>query len=463
MRRNLALAAACAASLIVVQSASAQFTLTASTAFGGGDGWRSPLEVLTGDTAGTAGGTGYNYLGAGNLERGLAFNPVTGNLVLVSRSTAGNGIRVLSGSTGLDIGFMNQGTAIIAGGTFTTNMTAIGADGAVYVANLQAVQASPTRIYRWENESAAAPTVFFSASSNLPRVGDSFDVTGSGASTLAVLSGGGSFGYSVIDSTGAVNTVTNFNGAAINTGAFRLGITFAGTANDVWGKQTSSPLAISNYNSGGNATLSATDLSANGGAAGETALDYAMIGGKPYLATIDANNSSVRIYDVTDPALPVKVAEGRSIPTGTILSGNGNGTASIKWGTINEATGLATIYAMSTNQGIQALTFSFPTAPSFIKGDFNFDGEVLDSDISLFVSALTGDFASLLAQFPTRTEADFTFIGDFNGDGEVLDSDITGFVAALLGGGGRVAAIPEPAALGLIAPMGLLLARRRRA
>ncbi len=100
--------------------------------------------------------------------------------------------------------------------------------------------------------------------------------------------------------------------------------------------------------------------------------------------------------------------------------------------------------------------------PPFIKGDFNFDGEILDSDIQLFVGALTGDFASLVALFPERTEADFAFIGDFNSDGEVLDSDITGFVAALLGGGGRVTAIPEPAALGLLAPAGLLLARRRR-
>jgi len=106
--------------------------------------------------------------------------------------------------------------------------------------------------------------------------------------------------------------------------------------------------------------------------------------------------------------------------------------------------------------------FTVVQTPSLLKGDFNFDGEVLDSDISLFVSALTGDFASLLAQFPTRSEADFTFIGDFNSDGEVLDSDITGFVAALLGGGGRVTAIPEPAALGLLAPLGLLVSRRRR-
>jgi len=109
-----------------------------------------------------------------------------------------------------------------------------------------------------------------------------------------------------------------------------------------------------------------------------------------------------------------------------------------------------------------SFTINATPATTLILGDFDFDGEVLDSDIQLFVKALTGDFAGLIELFPTRTEAEFTFIGDFNGDGEVLDSDIGGFVAALLGGGGRVTAIPEPAALGLLAPVGLLLARRRR-
>ncbi len=111
---------------------------------------------------------------------------------------------------------------------------------------------------------------------------------------------------------------------------------------------------------------------------------------------------------------------------------------------------------------IDDLVLSTSTTPAFLKGDFNFDGEVLDSDITGFVSALTGDFTSLMAQFPNRTEADFTFIGDFNGDSEVLDSDINGFVAALLGGGGRIAAIPEPTSLGLILAAVPMLTRRRK-
>lgn len=101
--------------------------------------------------------------------------------------------------------------------------------------------------------------------------------------------------------------------------------------------------------------------------------------------------------------------------------------------------------------------------PSLLPGDFNFDGEVLDSDIQLFVQALTGDFAGLVALFPDRTIEEFTFIGDFNDDGEVLDSDINGFVAALLGGGGRGAVvIPEPGTVGLLAAGVLALGGRRR-
>ena len=48
--------------------------LTALTSFGGGDGWLSPGEG------------GYAYLGTASLERSLAYNPVTGNLLLVSRA-----------------------------------------------------------------------------------------------------------------------------------------------------------------------------------------------------------------------------------------------------------------------------------------------------------------------------------------------------------------------------------------
>src|SRR5690606_32075195 len=99
-------------------------TLAPLTTFGGGDGWRAPCEVLPGDTPGTDTSGYYKYLNdqdsplpfsAGNVERGLAYNPTTGNLILGSRSSAGTGIRILDGQTGVDLGGLNQGSGIIGG------------------------------------------------------------------------------------------------------------------------------------------------------------------------------------------------------------------------------------------------------------------------------------------------------------------------------------------------------------
>jgi len=144
---------------------------------------------------------------------------------------------------------------------------------------------------------------------------------------------------------------------------------------------------------------------------------------------------------------------------GTLADGATFGVRSLAWYAGRDA-GMGDLDEMRVGTTFASVTPG--NVPAFIRGDFNFDGEVLDSDISLFVSALTGDFAGLVELFPERTEADFTFIGDFDGDGEVLDADITGFVNALLGGGGRTGVIPEPTAIGLLAPMAMLMGRRKR-
>lgn len=482
MRRNLAIAAACVASMTVVGTASAQFSLTANTAFGGGDGWRAPLEVLTGDLAGTAGASGYNYLATANLERGMAYNPVTGNLVLVSRSTAGNGIRVLSGSTGADVGFLPQGTGVISGGVFAINMVGVAEDGAIYVGNL-ATDATPTgfRTYRWENEAATAPTVYstFTAPNQFgtPRMGDSMDVIGSGANTRIVASGSNVLSYGVFRGDGSYQLVNSWGGITAPTNSFRLGITFAETPNDVWGKspgtQTTVGFSVSTYNESGGVFISdSLEL----GSQGVAPMDYVKIGSNAYLAALDINSSVVRVYDVNNPLTPVLLATGPAPLPQASLAPNGNGTGSIKWGAIDPNTGSASIYSMSTNQGLTALTFTFPgAAPSFVLGDFNFDGGVDASDIDPFVVAANeGDpFAGYIAAsqaafellYPgqTLTPTIVNQIGDFNGDGGVDASDIDPFVVFANNGGSGIAAIPEPAALGLLAPLGLLMARRRRA
>ena len=56
-----------------------------------------------------------------NLERGIAYNPTTNNVLLLSRF--GNpdtvkGLRILDGTTGLDKGFVDFNTTNVTGGTF---------------------------------------------------------------------------------------------------------------------------------------------------------------------------------------------------------------------------------------------------------------------------------------------------------------------------------------------------------
>ena len=83
---------------------SAQSTLTPLSTFGT-NGWLAP-----GSTP---------YLATTNNERGLAYNPITGNLILVSR-TGGPNIRVLNSFTGTDLGGLD--VTGVTGGTFVIDM-----------------------------------------------------------------------------------------------------------------------------------------------------------------------------------------------------------------------------------------------------------------------------------------------------------------------------------------------------
>ncbi len=99
-------------------------------------------------------------------------------------------------------------------------------------------------------------------------------------------------------------------------------------------------------------------------AAGERGLDYIEYGGVKLLATINSATSVVTLYDVSDPttlASPVTLTN----TTGT-LTANGNGTTSVQWGI--GAGDEITLYAMATNQGIQAFKVSIPEPSSLLLG-----------------------------------------------------------------------------------------------
>ncbi len=192
------------------------------------------------------------YLSPSNTtERGLAYNPITGNILVASRAAAlgGLGIVILNGTTGADAGLL--ATNGISGGGAVLNAIGAAEDGAIYAANLVPIS-NPTnnafKIYRWANE-GATPTIAFAGEVQAAlRWGDTLDIRGAGANTQILIGSGVTANKVAIFTTtnGATffPTVLNVNGAS--NGDFRLGVAF-GPGNTFYGKQTGGALRFMSF------------------------------------------------------------------------------------------------------------------------------------------------------------------------------------------------------------------------
>lgn len=127
-----------------------------------------------------------------NATRGGAYNPTTGNVIVLSRS---GGLRptILDAATGDSVGVLS--TAGIAGGTFPLSEMGITSDGQIFSANLTVNPVdSPVRVYRWADEFSEPTLVYDGSNDNAlegPRYGDGMGVAGSGADVTVYLSGSG--------------------------------------------------------------------------------------------------------------------------------------------------------------------------------------------------------------------------------------------------------------------------------
>jgi hypothetical protein len=190
------------------------------------------------------------WVTSAGTERGIAYNPKTGHVLLVSRNSAtgadgpaGGGIAVLDGTTGLYIKQLDKGTGIITGGTFALNMIDVADDGVIYVCNLATSAAQNFRIYRWQDENSQ-PTIAYSlppsAAAGTPRWGDDFAVRRSGAGTQIIASGNNTSANSVPVLTTPDGTnfiLTLLVPTSLPNNSVRLGIAW-GCGNTFYGETT---------------------------------------------------------------------------------------------------------------------------------------------------------------------------------------------------------------------------------
>jgi hypothetical protein len=303
-------------------------------------------------------------------------------------------------------------------------------------------------------------------------MGDSLDVIGSGINTRLVAGFGNS---PAVPGNNSFALLTTSDGVAYTgssvalsatppnavppAGNFRLGITFR-DSDTVVGKSDVNAVSIVDLNSttAGNVTGS---FSTDG--ISLKPMDFAIVGGKPIIALIEAtaDTTSARarlfVYDMTDLSLPLaerQIAVGTTLPLTTppdpTQFANLNGTGQVKFGAING--NVATIYAMSTNNGIEAFTLTLDP-PSVENADFDSDGDVDGADFLTWQQNLGISDGS-------ATSA----MGDANGDGNVTAEDLTVWTTQFGPAGGAVA-VPEARSASLAvfgAALTLCSLKRRR-
>lgn len=187
---------------------------------------------------------------ADNLVRGVAINPVNGNVLFASRAGSfGNHIAVVDAATGFVSNRLSS--TGVSGGTLALVGVKVADDGVVYAANLAAAT-STLKIYRWDSDATTDdPLNVFTFAGVTTRYGDTLDLRGSGASTEIIISGSGGTKVALFTTTDGTNfnaeldeflVLTNYMKeipipAGTSAGDFGKGIAFDGTNNAFYAKK----------------------------------------------------------------------------------------------------------------------------------------------------------------------------------------------------------------------------------
>lgn len=307
------------------------------------------------------------YVGTGNNERGLAFNPVSKKLLLVGRQ-GGPQVYVLDAATGADgsedpnLGVPRvllqtdaEGTQVVSGGTFTMNLVGVADDGAVYVCNLSTSTTAPNlRVYRWANDDlTTTPTVAFEgdpAPGNVQRWGDNFAVRGAGTNTQILLGSRAGTILALLTTTDGETFTSKVLQSDMGGGDAGIGVAF-GAGNTLWTKAPSRALRHQSFDAAAGTATTVTSFPSTAIPNGAAPIGTRADGQR--LAAVDFSAHQLIAYDVSDAKNPIQLGDRFNLfPEGGAGTGNGNGTGAAAFGTVGDED---VIFALDTNNGIYAV------------------------------------------------------------------------------------------------------------
>jgi hypothetical protein len=296
-----------------------------------------------------------DYLTTDSTQRGLGYDPLTGNLVLVSRQPT-NGVHLLNSINGGDLGALDLSDTVALGspGTYPINMATVADDGVVYVANLLLSAASDNFvIYRWD--SASTSTVqghAYYGNPGVGRIGDTFAARGSGTGTELLASFRSGTNVAVFTTTDGfgfdlhVIAVTNLPADAQANGFAGLGLAF-GPTNTFWAKSAGFKLRLVQYDL---PSLTGNVIAAYD-AADSTMFPIGADNANNFVAGIGAGEipQNLELWDLEATGGPALID--REVFGSDNANGNGNGAVAF------DVAG-SRAFALDSNNGILAVKYA---------------------------------------------------------------------------------------------------------
>ncbi len=378
------------------------------------------------------------YLNTGTTERGLAYNLVTGHLIIVSR-TSGTRIDVLDAATGGDIAAMD--TTGISGGTFILSKVGVADDGAIYAGNFGTIgSATPTfNVYRWQDE-ISPPTVAYAAdpgAGNIQQWGTTFAVRGAGTNTQILISSSTGTIAALLTTTDGTNFSSTVLAADVLPGQMGIGLAF-GTNDTFWAKSVDGNLLHLSFNAvAGTATTlqnySITNFPGSVAPIGVLVASNLLVGIN--VTTPDA----VNLYSISNLLAPPVLLSSTNTPTDI-----GN---TLSMGAVAFGGGL--IFTLDSNNGIVAYTLtpsSDPVPPSVV---LHPTAKTVFAGNNVTFAAAAAGTAPLRYQWqtnsvpiPNATNAVLTITNAQSGNEAIYDVVITNVAGSVTTFGAQLTVLP---------------------